>query len=136
MRPTRYTKGIGERTLDAIWAIICVKPAIVNTIEYLADWKYKNREDMKRNAIVAGCVLVIFATIGTVAYTVANAQIKSRQAEAKARAATNEIKAHMDEANSILENAIRSYDQRQREREVLEKGRRDLINDLRSQYGS
>ena len=92
MRPTRYTKGIGERTLDAIWAIICVKPAIVNTIEYIADWKYKNREDMKRNAIVAGCVLAIFATVGTIAYTIANTQIKSRQDEARTRATTPEDK--------------------------------------------
>ncbi len=115
MRPTRYTKGIGETVCDVLWAIICVKPAVVNTIEYFADWKYKNRENMKRNAIVAGCVLAIFATAGTIAYTTANTQTKSRQAGAT----TNRIKADMDEANTILENAIRSYDQRQAERKIL-----------------
>lgn len=134
MRPTRYTKGIGERTLDAIWAIICVKPAIVNTIEYIADWKYKNREDMKRNAIVAGCVLAIFATVGTIAYTIANTAKSSEYDKGMQMSKDSivETKRAIEESKQFLRN----YEQRQREREVLEKGSRDLMNDLRNQYGS
>ena len=54
MRPTRYTKGIGETICDIIWAIICVKPAVVNTIDYLADWKHHNGSRVKRNLTMAG----------------------------------------------------------------------------------
>lgn len=61
MRPTRYTKGIGETICDIIWAIICVKPAVVNTIDYLADWKYHNGERVKRNLIMAVSVVFLLA---------------------------------------------------------------------------
>jgi hypothetical protein len=73
MRPTRYTKGIGERTLDAIWAIICVKPAIVNTLDYIADWKYHNAERVKSNLAVAAGVLFFIACGAIIINSLVNA---------------------------------------------------------------
>lgn len=86
MRPTRYTKGIGETICDIIWAIICVKPAVVNTIDYLADWKHHNGSRVKRNLTIGASVLFFVGCIAIIGFSIANAGKESKYDRANRRA--------------------------------------------------